>query len=489
MSARQPFVPSRPASRAAASAGQEDALGLPKPAPLRPQSASGGRPTSEQEGTASIITEQYGIRATVATTDGSNVNALITSVNKPLNISGLMQKKSNRSPHLANHALPGLNSRKSFSANDENSHSPVLNSTAQRTPHIASSSAAVGRPASPFPLSNFKAPAFPSSRLATGTRNMTSISDRSPVGQSGSGNAHTSHPVAAPGTNALDTGDNIPSSLERSAHSPSPFSPLGMFCPPDLSVPPTNFHPMKSFGIPTLEKIHENAEVWADQSLDRSGPVSLDEHTEPILRRVQKRSRAHEVSDDDYGVELEAKRWRASPAGDAQRDIASRGSTGSRRPTPLSHPGYQTAATVIDVDERANDLQTNRGNAYSTGSGGPSRPMECGGGIVHRLFGLEPYASVDEYLGAYEAAKRRWTECTLEEWQTGADEMMSKFGEVMDFVKDHLRAKTSLYTSLHSKVEEHKAVLGSREKVLKDVRESLVRQSGNVVGSGVVLGG
>lgn len=42
--------------------------------------------------------------------------------------------------------------------------------------------------------------------------------------------------------------------------------------------------------------------------------------------------------------------------------------------------------------------------------------------------------------------------------------------------------KLSLYSGLHSSITEHRTVLADREKDLKDVRESLVRDGANVVG-------
>ncbi|TFK45819.1 hypothetical protein OE88DRAFT_1668670 [Heliocybe sulcata] len=136
----------------------------------------------------------------------------------------------------------------------------------------------------------------------------------------------------------------------------------------------------------------------------------------------------------------------------------------------------------------------------------PSRQIvePSGGVILRQLFDFDSGLSMEEHLQVYEDAKHRWTHCSLEEWQAGAEgvwmessffllgadlsvtlELMGKFGDVMDYVKDHLHTKMSLYASLHSRVEEHKGTLGNRDKILQDVRERLVRQSGNVLGSGI----
>jgi len=49
-------------------------------------------------------------------------------------------------------------------------------------------------------------------------------------------------------------------------------------------------------------------------------------------------------------------------------------------------------------------------------------------------------------------------------------------------VKDHMTSKLALYASLHSAVDAHRAILSDREEQLKEARESLVREGGNVIG-------
>ena len=49
-------------------------------------------------------------------------------------------------------------------------------------------------------------------------------------------------------------------------------------------------------------------------------------------------------------------------------------------------------------------------------------------------------------------------------------------------------SKLSLYASLHTSIANHRGVLSEREAQLKSARENLIREGGNVVGSGGATG-
>ena len=48
--------------------------------------------------------------------------------------------------------------------------------------------------------------------------------------------------------------------------------------------------------------------------------------------------------------------------------------------------------------------------------------------------------------------------------------------------------KLSLFAKLHERVASHKVILGERESLLKDIREKLVTDSGNVLGGALGKG-
>ena len=51
-----------------------------------------------------------------------------------------------------------------------------------------------------------------------------------------------------------------------------------------------------------------------------------------------------------------------------------------------------------------------------------SQPMVVERGeALYKLFGQELTGFVEGHVDAYEEAKKRWSECSMEEWRAGAD--------------------------------------------------------------------
>lgn len=78
--------------------------------------------------------------------------------------------------------------------------------------------------------------------------------------------------------------------------------------------------------------------------------------------------------------------------------------------------------------------------------------------IFHRIFGLDLDAYLNANVEKLEESKKRWTNCSLEEWQKGGEgaigfpsvsyrlhvafyhaELGEKFGKILDFVRTSLR--------------------------------------------------
>ncbi|KIJ45185.1 hypothetical protein M422DRAFT_30033 [Sphaerobolus stellatus SS14] len=81
----------------------------------------------------------------------------------------------------------------------------------------------------------------------------------------------------------------------------------------------------------------------------------------------------------------------------------------------------------------------------------------------------------------YEAARRRWSECSREEWERGADELIGRVSKVFDFVKDHVKRQVSVYTSLHTQVNDQKKICEGRTQTLDNARIEMVAKTGIVV--------
>ncbi|KAF8589851.1 hypothetical protein K439DRAFT_1657690 [Ramaria rubella] len=95
---------------------------------------------------------------------------------------------------------------------------------------------------------------------------------------------------------------------------------------------------------------------------------------------------------------------------------------------------------------------------------------------------------VDDYLVShtdrYETAKKRWSDCSREEWERGADELVDKFAKVFDFVKEHVKRKVTLYAALHVKIDDHQKDREKTADMLKTAKSKLVAKTGIVVDEG-----
>ncbi|KAI0644159.1 hypothetical protein C8Q79DRAFT_927973 [Trametes meyenii] len=57
---------------------------------------------------------------------------------------------------------------------------------------------------------------------------------------------------------------------------------------------------------------------------------------------------------------------------------------------------------------------------------------------LFRLLGQDLDIFAEAHADSYEQARRKWAECSAEEWTKGADELMGRFSKMLDFVKDHM---------------------------------------------------
>lgn len=64
----------------------------------------------------------------------------------------------------------------------------------------------------------------------------------------------------------------------------------------------------------------------------------------------------------------------------------------------------------------------------------------------------------------------------------------SSFGAVESRSHFRISSKLSLYTSLHASIAAHRSVLSEREEELKNARENLIREGGNVIGGSSAVG-
>jgi len=167
-----------------------------------------------------------------------------------------------------------------------------------------------------------------------------------------------------------------------------------------------------------------------------------------VLRRTSKKRAQQPDEEEDYGLTGVAKRFKGD------EDHFSRNSTpGVHRNHNLARAHQSHAVDTLNEES-----------------------------ILYRIVGQDVGIRADKKTEQYEAARRRWTECTLEEWTDGAQELSANFTSILGMIKDRMTLKLSAYAGLYTTLDAHKKILEGKNEGLQRVQDSLVKNSGNVVG-------
>ncbi|KAI0640488.1 hypothetical protein C8Q79DRAFT_996420 [Trametes meyenii] len=468
MSARAPFVPQRSASRTS----EKDVK--PGPAKSPPPALEHFRPNG-------LLDLPRPPVDSLAPNNNAGASQDAASAFKPLNVANLKKPTETQPPGAPSSIKP----RPSLEL-------PGRQTKAPQAFHSAPSSRPVNsRSSSPFfqNPSAFKAPLVPAQLSAHGdefnsnqahivsSTYSSSFDDRSDVsGRLPSGTASDQFRYS----NLLDT--SFGSHRSRTASQPSLASIH------EVSEEEEHGSPRKVtvMGPPAINSYGNCADGYGgDPSFSDTCPD--EERFQQVSRRGPKRV-IHE-GERDYEQGPDAKRYRASNPVRisasvrfgiymfAQDDFPV---PYSGRATParyLAQPEYDCAVTPARRAPVPNPPLVHSQNAKVVDDE-PSAQQ-----ALFRLLGQDLDIFAEAHADSYEQARRKWAECSAEEWTKGADELMGRFSKMLDFVKDHMTAKITLYATLHTKIAEHKIVLADRQQALNDARESLVREGGAVVGS------
>ncbi|KZT63284.1 hypothetical protein DAEQUDRAFT_159024 [Daedalea quercina L-15889] len=200
---------------------------------------------------------------------------------------------------------------------------------------------------------------------------------------------------------------------------------------------------------PSLEKINEAEDEEEDTGSarperllrgfpDDTEPGSDDSQpqaTQHGLRRSTKRIHQPEFDEDEFAYGTHAKRYK--PDGHAHDGFAA---PYSRGPTPDIR-GY---IAPDDYGHRAPSEPRAPERPYSRMSEVHVQQQPAAldpggrGEALYKLLGQELTVFVEGHVDAYEEAKKKWSECSMEEWRAGADELTTKFAKMLDFVKGHM---------------------------------------------------
>lgn len=403
MSARTPFIPQRPASRAHANQPgintesiSQQANDTFRPTVLLPVSA----PSGEKHDSQSLVHQ-------VIASDAEN-SGLKSKINKPLNISSFVK---NNTSQQGNH--PPGRSRKSFEDAGARSRSPKPNQQALRM--------AAPRPSSPFfpnssglvSMNGFKAPSLPvPSKLQT----LTSADDLS------SNKAHI--PISAvPPPSDMPHGRGLTQDDDA-----------------EMLVYPAAFHPsamqhrVRTASHPSLEKITEEDEMERPRTssgrrksvpsdfdeLEGDGPTGNtafvergDGYGEQGLRRSAKRVHCVEEDEDiDYGGN--AKRYKGDRLPQEPPPSYSRHSTPASHYLPTSQGAHDDDHDYRRTESHYEDTFPSQAQAGVDGLAQPAHAFR-------KLLGQDLNLYMDAHLNAYDEAKKKWSECSIDEWRAGAD--------------------------------------------------------------------
>ncbi|KAI0686550.1 hypothetical protein C8Q76DRAFT_761452 [Earliella scabrosa] len=445
MSARAPFVP-RPPSRVDPNAADK---------PASPVAYEAFRPNGLLNPDAHTLNTEQRLPSP-NTIDQPGAQTSPASF-KPLNVAAL--GKARNGPHSPLNARPP----RSRSSVDAAPRAPKPFSSAQHK-HLAAP-----RPSSPFfpssgmiSMNNFRAPPAPAQ-----AQQLTEPGDLS------SNKAHIGTSFDDPGLADCQDMQGKPSDSFRF-----------------LEAPLAPAHRSRTASHPSLASIHEveeEDEGTSPRKVQQMGPPMTDPqgtfsgeypddfrdhehedgHYTQGLRRTMKRVERAVEEDGEYEYGIGAKRYKMSNHQDeyampfSGRATPARYSAGSEfaRATPPAQP-----VPVIHQDSQKVNGDTDSKQA------------------LYKLLGQDLDIYVEAHADAYEQARKKWAECSVEEWTRGADELSERFAKMVDFVKDHMTAKLSLYASLHTTISEHRTVLAGREKTLNEAKDSLLREGGAVVG-------
>ncbi|CDO75843.1 hypothetical protein BN946_scf184346.g4 [Trametes cinnabarina] len=447
MSARTPFVPQRPVSRASEGGTDSAATKTTVYEPFRPTGLLDPASGDSQIGDGSENGHQY---AKNPSDSGSNGFA---SKFKPLNLSGFSKQKSDAHP-------PGITGKSRQSLDGS------LSTIRAPKPFAAGHQARLNdnnRPVSPFfPSSravsahHFRAPTAPPQITRTDDFSSNSAhiaSSRDPPGFHDS--TEVLHSSSGPvqdryrPSHALD--NSFSSTRSRTASQPS-LASIHEVAEEDEPVneerPSTTGPPIATSYSGSLVQDRVAPEGFEDAPQSRQG-----------LRRPIKRHDREEEGEDEYQYGTGAKRYK--PDADYKDEY----STIYNGPAVRTHlSSHETARAMTPAhDSFLPPLMQNYHESTNA-----SNDLD--------IF-------VEANANSYESARKKWAECSVEEWTKGADDIAMHFGKMLDYVKDHMTSKLALYVDLHADMDAHKKILSEREQTLKTARENLVREGGAVVSS------
>ncbi|KAI0824479.1 hypothetical protein BC628DRAFT_1377831 [Trametes gibbosa] len=431
MSARTPFVPQRSTSRAS-----NPDPPAPQHEPFRPNGLLDGALADEERG---------------GPENTSSADCGFASKFKPLNLAAFSKKKGESAQRR-----PSIDKPSPTTA-----HGPKPFSPAQLA-RLGSSQ----RPPSPFFQSSggpsastaFKAPAAPAQTSGHAADDLSSNQAHivSPAGASlyePLSEISLAHGSASDRySNALDA--SFASHRSRTASQPS-LASIHEVAEEDDETSPRKLSPAKAY---------------CDYPVSSADPLQEESHG---LRRSGKRPERAPEDEDEYEYGTGAKRYKPQNEHLAMYN---------GRSTPALH--YAPFSSRAATPAHGVPLLAPPVHFPPEPAKGAVEAASEGRQALYRLLGQDLDIFVEGHADAYEQARKKWAECSVDEWTNGADDLASRFGKMLDFVKEHMTSKLALYAALHKHIAEHKTVLSEREQALREARESLVREGGAVVGSG-----
>ncbi|KAI0759397.1 hypothetical protein BD413DRAFT_607566 [Trametes elegans] len=455
MSARAPFVPQRSASRA--SERPDDSAQAKSP-------PSAGHETFRPNGLLDPLAPAGDTQDNSSKTAGNTTDSAghgFASKFRPLNLSGFSKRKPDTQGHAAGKARQAL---------DSSGHpGPQPFSAAQHA------RLAAPRPSSPFfqnsgsaSAHTFRAPAPPAQ---SGVHSDEFSSNKAHIAPSGKDSDFDDHPDASGKTTC---------SSEHFRHRSRTVSQPSLASIHEVAEEEENASPLKMpvMGPPAVISYGEHNSEF-NNAVGFSGAYQDEVLFQQGLRRPMKRSERAGEDDDEFDYGTGAKRYKAATHQDEFPGPYNGRAPPTRYPTAEFERAMTPAHGVPLLAPPAQFRPEPKAAAMDQND-----PRQA----LFQLLGQDLEIIVEGHADSYQQSRKRWAECSAEEWTQGADGLATRFSQLLDFVKDHMTAKLALYATMETTISDHKAVLAEREKTLKEARESLVREGGAVVGGAASLG-
>ncbi|KAH7928315.1 hypothetical protein BV22DRAFT_210925 [Leucogyrophana mollusca] len=229
---------------------------------------------------------------------------------------------------------------------------------------------------------------------------------------------------------------------------------------------------------PVLSPLPSYAEVQSKSSSPMGTGSALEQGSAKVLPNSRSRSgHSLERIREDVEAENEAedggrqRMMRLQDHYDEEDEHEFGGSYKRYRTEDDSHEG-----TEMELDQFSSSHPASRHSRQDYSDRAVADPQGRDPAFRPCMLGLEgTFASLKDLMDPeeVEAICRRWEDCSQEEWMQGADEIVKEFHDILNMFKEHMAAKVKLYSMFSKQLADHKDRVHEKTEKLKDMKQSI----------------